>query len=81
MSQRSQVARIGEYSLHQAALVLTLLSVCMPLRAGEAVPSNEELERSHAYLGNITHVDLATPLERTSGVKGIQFLVQTQQGF
>lgn len=32
-------------------------------------------------LGNVTHVDLATPLERSAGVKGLQFLVQTQQSF
>ena len=32
-------------------------------------------------LGNVTHVDLATPLNRTTGVKGLQFIVQTQQGF
>jgi len=32
-------------------------------------------------LGNVTHVDLALPLVRPAGVKGLQFLVQTQQGF
>jgi len=32
-------------------------------------------------LGNVTHVDLAKPLDRRAGVKGLQFLVQTQQGF
>ena len=36
---------------------------------------------SRSGLGNITHVDLAIPLKRTPGVKGIQFIVQTQQGF
>ena len=53
MSQRSQVARIGEYLLRQAALILAMLSVCMPLCAVEAVPSNEELERSHALIGKV----------------------------
>jgi len=32
-------------------------------------------------LGNITHVDLALPLDRISGVKGLQLLVQTSQSF
>lgn len=36
---------------------------------------------SRSGLGNITHVDLATPLDRRAGVKGLQFLVQTQQSF
>jgi outer membrane protein assembly factor BamA len=36
---------------------------------------------SRSGLGNVTHVDLAIPLKRTPGVKGIQFIVQTQQGF
>src|SRR6266581_3512877 len=35
------------------ALILAMLSVCMPLCAVEAVPSNEELERSHALIGKV----------------------------
>jgi hypothetical protein len=53
MSQRSRVARIGEYLLQQAALILAMLSVCMSLCAVEAVPSNEELERSHALIAKV----------------------------
>jgi outer membrane protein assembly factor BamA len=53
MSQRSQVARIGKYLLQQVALILAMSSVCMPLCAVEAVPSNEELERSHALIGKV----------------------------
>lgn len=36
---------------------------------------------SRSGLGAITHVDLATPLDRRAGVKGLQFLVQTEQSF
>jgi len=32
-------------------------------------------------LGNVTHVDLALPLDRISGVRGLQFLVQTSESF
>ena len=32
-------------------------------------------------LGNVTHVDLAFPLEHQAGVKGVQFVVQTEQSF
>ena len=32
-------------------------------------------------LGNVTHVDLAMPLDRRAGVKTLQFLIQTEQGF
>jgi outer membrane protein assembly factor BamA len=47
------VPRIEAYLLRQAALTLVMLSVCVPLRALEAVPSDEELERSHALIGNV----------------------------
>jgi outer membrane protein assembly factor BamA len=36
---------------------------------------------SRSGLGNITHVDIAIPLDHGPGVKGIQFVVQTQQSF
>lgn len=39
------------------------------------------LGNARSGLGNVTHIDLAMPLERTPGVKGLQFLVQTEQSF
>ena len=32
-------------------------------------------------LGNVTHAALAMPLDRSGGVKSLQFLIQTEQGF
>ena len=39
------------------------------------------LGNARSGLGNITHVDLALPLDRISGVRGLQLLVQTSQSF
>lgn len=39
------------------------------------------LGNARSGLGNITHVDLALPLDRISGVKGLQLLLQTSQTF
>ncbi len=53
MIEHRQPARIEESLLRQAALTLVVLGVCMPLGAFEALPSDEELERSHAVIGNV----------------------------
>jgi hypothetical protein len=39
--------------LRQATLPLAMLGICMPLCAFETVPSDEELERSHALIGTV----------------------------
>jgi hemolysin activation/secretion protein len=60
----------GKVVLGQPSLGL-LKDIGVGLRFGNA----------RSGLGNVTHVDLATPLQRAAGVKGLQFLVQTQQSF
>jgi hypothetical protein len=36
---------------------------------------------SRSGLGNITHVDIAVPLDRIAGIRAVQFIVETQQRF
>ncbi len=39
------------------------------------------LGNTRSGLGNVLHVDVAVPLDRTANVRGVQFLVQTFQSF
>jgi hypothetical protein len=39
------------------------------------------LGNARSSFGSVVHLDLAAPLNRTSGISGLQFLVSTQQSF
>jgi hypothetical protein len=39
------------------------------------------LGNARSSFGSVVHLDLAAPLNRTSGISALQFLVSTQQSF